>query len=286
MLFREDRQHFVRYQKASEADSNPSTPTRMTAYVTEKSTARLPQRGDVIWVLARQTDAPPARCRFIYAFIVDEVPNAADAEKRFTGVRGLWLQESALVSDQPWFTAFFTKIGNGGISIQPIGDEWLQRLKELFDSRVDSVDGAAELEAEAEEQGWPEDQVRYGAIKSRRGQANFRANLIKAYGGRCCISACRVEALLEAAHIRPHALAPNYETRNGLLLRADIHTLFDLHLLAVDEYGRIHLSPKVPDLYYRELVSKCQRITYPATSIDRPSDDDLRARMAMFERAA
>lgn len=126
--------------------------------------------------------------------------------------------------------------------------------------------------------------MRYGAIKDRRGQPDFRARLLAAYGRRCCISGCRIEALLEAAHIRPHAEAPNYDTRNGLLLRADLHTLYDLHLLAVDEFGNVILSSEVSDLYYKDLVAKAGRITPPDRSEDRPSDVDRRARMALFRR--
>ncbi len=98
------------------------------------------------------------------------------------------------------------------------------------------------------------------------------------------LSGCRIEALLEAAHIRPHAVEPNYDTRNGLLLRADLHTLYDLHLLGVDEFGNVALSSEVTDLYYKELVGKARRITPPDHSEDRPSEDDRKARMALFRR--
>ena len=287
MVFDEGRQHFFRYQKASEAASNPSTPTRMSAYVTGASTARLPSLGDVIWVLARQDETSPARCRFAYAFVVEEMPVPGESEQRFFGSGGLWLEASELVSKLPWFKAFFLEMGNGGTSIRVIGDNWLKELRVLFRSETADDNGApSDLEAEARASGWPEDVVRYGAIRARRGQADFRDRLLEAYGARCCISGCRVAALLEAAHIRPHSVEPNYATRNGLLLRADLHTLFDLHLLAVDEFGRAHLSPEVVDLYYRDLVGKSQRIAPPLKSTDRPSDDDLRARMILFKRTS
>lgn len=287
MVFDDGRQHFFRYQKASEASSNPSTPTRMSAYVTGASTARLPSRGDVIWVLARQDETSPARYRFAYAFVVDEMPVSGASEKRFFGSKGLWLEDSELVSKLPWFKAFFLEMGNGGTSIRVIGDNWLKELRVLFRSEIGGDNGApSDLEAEARASGWPEDVVRYGAISARRGQADFRNRLLEAYGARCCISGCRVAALLEAAHIRPHSVEPNYATRNGLLLRADLHTLFDLHLLAVDEFGRVHLSPEVVDLYYRDLVNRVQRIPQPTKGIDRPSEEDLRARMALFKKTA
>lgn len=72
------------------------------------------------------------------------------------------------------------------------------------------------------------------AIRVRRGQAGFRRDLIKRYGARCLVTGCEVEDLLEAAHIAPYRNSSHHDPRNGLLLRADIHTLFDLHLLKID----------------------------------------------------
>lgn len=72
------------------------------------------------------------------------------------------------------------------------------------------------------------------AIKVRRGQSAFRRGLIKRYGSRCLITGCELEALVEAAHIAPYRNASHNELGNGLLLRADIHTLFDLYLMRID----------------------------------------------------
>ena len=71
------------------------------------------------------------------------------------------------------------------------------------------------------------------AIKERRGQDEFRLRLISIYGGRCVISGCDVVEALEAAHVVPHSAGGSYSSSNGLLMRADIHTLFDLHLLSI-----------------------------------------------------
>jgi hypothetical protein len=285
MVFSQQKRHFFRYQLADEASSNLSTADRMLARVSTKSTANLPVVDDVIWVLARVGLDSPGRYKFIYAFVVDRIPGAVDGWNQFEGRKGIWLADSQLVSGLVWFKPFFDKMGRGGTSIQLIGEEWLPDLQSLYGKPSGSKDIAAALETEAEAKNWPEDAIRYRAIKERRGQADFRARLLEAYGRRCCISGCRVEALLEAAHIRPHAEEPNYDTRNGLLLRADLHTLYDLHLLGVDEYGSVILSPEVNDLDYKALVSKVRRIIPPDKSSDRPSEDDRRVRMALFRRA-
>jgi len=67
------------------------------------------------------------------------------------------------------------------------------------------------------------------AIVIRRGQQEFREGL-----KRCLITGCDAEEALEAAHIRPYCKGGTFDIQNGLLLRADIHTLFDLGLIAID----------------------------------------------------
>ena len=72
---------------------------------------------------------------------------------------------------------------------------------------------------------------------ARYGQPVFRRDLLIAYSTRCAVSGTTVAAVLEAAHIRPYLGASSDHVANGLLLRSDIHALFDLGLLAVDTLG-------------------------------------------------
>lgn len=71
------------------------------------------------------------------------------------------------------------------------------------------------------------------AIRVRRGQPAFRKALLDAYSGRCAVTGCSIEDVLEAAHITPYLGRLTNDVRNGLLLRADIHTLFDCGLLSI-----------------------------------------------------
>ena len=64
-------------------------------------------------------------------------------------------------------------------------------------------------------------------VLTRQGQPDFRKKLMKAYDESCCVTKCKVVELLEAAHIDPHSDGGDYSEDNGLLLRSDIHTLFD-----------------------------------------------------------
>lgn len=89
------------------------------------------------------------------------------------------------------------------------------------------------------------------AIVQREGQPAFRQALLRAYGGTCAISGCTIEALLEAAHIVPYLGAHTNIVENGLLLRADLHKLFDLHLFCIDPDTRtVRLSDKLRSSEY------------------------------------
>lgn len=88
------------------------------------------------------------------------------------------------------------------------------------------------------------------AILERRGQPEFRQRLLAAYGGRCVVTGCDVTEALEAAHIVPHSSDGTYATTNGLLMRADIHTLFDLHLLTIcPDKNTVKLNPCLHSAY-------------------------------------
>ena len=68
-------------------------------------------------------------------------------------------------------------------------------------------------------------------IKRRRGQRIFRDALLSRYENTCVVTGCKIVDLLEAAHIGTMPGIDDNRPENGLLLRADIHTLFDLNLL-------------------------------------------------------
>jgi hypothetical protein len=107
-------------------------------------------------------------------------------------------------------------------------------------------------------------------VVQRRGQQKFRKSLIAAYGGRCAITGCPVTPLLEAAHITPYLGPDTNSISNGLLLRADLHTLWDLGLVAIDpETQRVWVSIEVDDSTYRNLSGR--QIFPPAHSAQQPS---------------
>lgn len=110
-------------------------------------------------------------------------------------------------------------------------------------------------------------------IVRRQGQPVFRRKLLKAYDGRCVVTDCAVEAVLEAAHIAPYLGTGSNVVQNGLLLRADIHTLFDLGLFRIAPDGTIHLHEKLLGTVYEQY--RGQTIRAPMDRINGPCPDAL-----------
>jgi hypothetical protein len=87
----------------------------------------------------------------------------------------------------------------------------------------------------------------------REGQPQFRAALLEVYGRRCAITACDAAPALEAAHVKPYEGVLTNVVTNGILLRADIHTLFDLDLIGIEPSDRlVHISNQLGNTVYRE----------------------------------
>jgi len=99
------------------------------------------------------------------------------------------------------------------------------------------------------------------AVVRRQGQPEFRQRLIEAYAGRCAVTHCDAVDALEAAHIAPYLGPRTNDVTNGLLLRADIHTLFDLGLLGVDTRTMaVVLAPGLAHTVYGDLAGQALRL--------------------------
>lgn len=98
------------------------------------------------------------------------------------------------------------------------------------------------------------------AVAQRRGQSTFRDQLLEAYERRCAITGSNAIAVLEAAHICPYRGDHTNRVDNGLLLRADIHTLFDLGLIWVTPEFHIAVAPSLIGIDYEDLDGKFLRL--------------------------
>ena len=89
-------------------------------------------------------------------------------------------------------------------------------------------------------------------IANRIGQSHFRKQLIDLWKG-CSISGCKTLSALDAAHIAPYRGEKDNDIRNGLLLRADLHRLFDAFLISINPDNlTVHISPKISDPTYNQ----------------------------------
>ena len=89
---------------------------------------------------------------------------------------------------------------------------------------------------------------RFGAeylARGRLGQGAFRVLVIDAYERRCAVTGEKTLPVLEAAHIKPYSLNGPHRLNNGILLRSDLHKLFDLGYVTVTPQLRLEVSPRL-----------------------------------------
>jgi len=99
-------------------------------------------------------------------------------------------------------------------------------------------------------QGMAEAGARFGEpqlIRPRLGQGAFRVLVTDLYRRRCAVTQERTLPALEAAHIRPYGDGGEHEARNGLLLRRDIHSLFDAGYVTVTPSLHFEVSRRIKE---------------------------------------
>lgn len=92
------------------------------------------------------------------------------------------------------------------------------------------------------------DHERFGEAyltQGRLGQGAFRVLVTDAYQRRCAVTGERTLPVLEAAHIKPYALSGPHRISNGILLRSDLHKLFDLGYVTVTPELRLEVSRRL-----------------------------------------
>lgn len=173
---------------------------------------------------------------------------------------------------------------------QPIPAAWLRagwrKFNHNYDEQYIDLHRAVPLEAvtlpdDAGDDGVDNENRQLVNVKTRRGQPDFRKRLRRVYRDTCAITGSIVVPLLEAAHIVPHAHKTNYATSNGLLLRADIHTLFDMHLIGIDPDGQVVVSGRLQGTEYEQY--HFQRLkAFPETPAHQPSLEKLKRHYDLF----
>ena len=122
-----------------------------------------------------------------------------------------------------------------------------------------------------------EEHARYGEpyhVQPRLGQGAFRVLVTDNYERRCAVTRERTLPVLDAAHIIPYSEGGTHEGSNGILLRRDIHCLFDRNYVTVTPDLRFEVSPRIKEEFengkdYYALHGK--RIDVPGTASLQPS---------------
>jgi len=125
------------------------------------------------------------------------------------------------------------------------------------------------------------DHARYGKetlLKPRLGQGSFKIVVTDAYRRSCAITQERVLPVLEAAHIKPYADSGPHDVRNGVLLRSDMHKLFDRGYLTITPKLHIEVSRRIREEfdngeYYFTFHGR--QINLPQRPFDQPSNKFL-----------
>lgn len=126
-----------------------------------------------------------------------------------------------------------------------------------------------------------EEEARYGGPTlsfPRLGQGSFRVLVTDAYERRCAMTNERTLPALDAAHIKPFAESGGHRVENGLLLRRDLHALFDRGYITVTPNLNVEVSKRIREEfengrdYYRMHGGQ---IRLPAKPFHRPSVEHL-----------
>lgn len=115
-------------------------------------------------------------------------------------------------------------------------------------------------------------------VRPRLGQGSFRVLVTETYERHCAVTGEKILPILQAAHIRPVASEGQHRIDNGLLLRSDVHTLFDKGYVTVTPDYKFHVSSRLrTDFHNGEYyMSFDQReIWLPGRPEDRPARDVL-----------
>jgi putative restriction endonuclease len=134
-----------------------------------------------------------------------------------------------------------------------VPDSWSKNIVSFKTYSTDSEDGQrlwewAHSSIADPISGFAETSSRFGEpilIRPRLGQGAFRIAVTDAYQRRCAVTGERTLPALDAAHIRPYGQGGEHTVTNGLLLRRDIHCLFDLGYVTVTPAHIFEVSPRI-----------------------------------------
>lgn len=207
------------------------------------------------------------RHKYRYRFTLDVIAEDAAGEPAWSEVK-----ERAGVTGH---------LGFGPRQVPRDGERWLwgQTIgadPDSTDALLDAVDDLPNLSEDRRRRISRE-------VALRTGQARFRSRLMSAWEGRCAITGPQPARVLEAAHIQPFRGEAAHVDGNGLLLRADVHRLFDAFLLTLEPTAdgiAIRSSPELAGSDYEELDGQLLS-ALPRDPAFHPHPDSMAAHRAL-----
>ena len=191
--------------------------------------------------------------------------NIEDLRKMISSYRKEWWEENPIIGcivltnpiffdksdwiDPPEDWSKSIVQGKSYLTEEPIGRKLWDRIETLLEKYLllnpaDEGKSQLLLEKMAASQ--------YGThilTRVRLGQGAFRILITDAYLRKCSITGEKTLPVLEAAHIKPFAQSGPHFISNGLLLRSDIHKLFDAGYLTITEDYKIEVSKRIKEEY-------------------------------------
>lgn len=223
---------------------------KAVAYINEKS--------------AGQASASSIRLSPEYGSVQDYYPKGGEKKPRGSALRALRSDEDIYCfrfdrEDQflrllDWYTAKLTAVSQD--NLLPFENDTPAESLSTDEFEIpSSSEGEGSIESLAAEFGEPPNddlaQLSLFARRVRRGQVALRNILLELYGNKCAVCGLGPAVVLDAAHIWEHALSGINNSSNGLLLRADIHILFDEGLIKINpESLVIEVSPQLRGTQY------------------------------------
>ncbi|WPQ63412.1 DUF3427 domain-containing protein [Chitinophaga sancti] len=164
---------------------------------------------------------------------------------------------------------------------KPVLIEW-SLMKPVEEIETDEVIKDFILKGEA-----PDDVIKKVVAVLKRvrdGQKKLKDGLMQIYDGQCCITGSSIAEVLIGCHIEPHKLNGNNQSKNGLLLRADLHILFDTNLIGIEpDTLKVRIGSKLMESEYEYLDGM---VLKPRNDGRRPDRQALAERWKVFVNAS
>ena len=189
-------------------------------------------------------------------FRLDETPKGKSGSRAIEAIRG-HRHHQTIEMDDELLSEFLSAIEK----VQAEKRDMFRQYNNLHSDSGRNVE-LPELDALLQDKMQIEENLKtrhYSLQETRPDQSRFRNKILKHYQGACVVTGCRMKEVLQAAHIIPFSEGCEFRDslRNGLLLRADIHLLFDRMLISINpRTDKVCIATCLKDSEYQEFDGK------------------------------